>query len=94
MPQRTRDYHSWRLEKLVDPEIAEGYLNDALTDSPEMFLKALLNVMQITLQRDTAIEIKIFTERGRPRLRGRSFANEIVIKLSKRHHFDRNIKNH
>jgi DNA-binding phage protein len=46
MPKRTRDYHSWRLKKLTDPQIAEGYLNDALDDSPEMFLKALLNVTQ------------------------------------------------
>jgi probable addiction module antidote protein len=30
----------------MDPQIAEGYLNDALEDSPQMFLKALLNVTQ------------------------------------------------
>jgi hypothetical protein len=46
MPKRTRGYNSWRLEKLADPEIAAGYLNDAKQDSPEMFLKALLNVTQ------------------------------------------------
>jgi probable addiction module antidote protein len=46
MPKKTRDYHSWRLAKLADPEIAEGYLNAALQDSPQMFLKALLNVTQ------------------------------------------------
>lgn len=46
MPKRTRDYNSWRLQQLADPEIAEGYLNDALEDSPQMFLKALLNVTQ------------------------------------------------
>lgn len=46
MPKKTRDYRSWRLKKLADPEIAEGYLNSALEDSPQMFLKALLNVTQ------------------------------------------------
>lgn len=46
MPRKTRSYRSWRLEKLADPEIAEGYLNSALEDSPQMFLKALLNVTQ------------------------------------------------
>jgi probable addiction module antidote protein len=46
MPKKTKDYRSWRLEKLADPEIAEGYLNSALEDSPEMFLKSLLNVTQ------------------------------------------------
>ena len=44
MAMKTRDYDSWRLEKLADPEIAEGYLNAALEDSPQMLLKALLNV--------------------------------------------------
>ena len=46
MSKKARDYHSWRLEKLTDPEIAEGYPNSALEDSPQMFLKALLNVTQ------------------------------------------------
>ena len=46
MPKKTRDYRSWRQEKLTDPEIAEGYLNSALEDSPQMFLKALLNLTQ------------------------------------------------
>lgn len=44
MANNTRDYDSWRLEKLADPEIAEGYLHSALEDSPQMLLKALLNV--------------------------------------------------
>ena len=76
MPKRTRDYDSWRLEKLADPEIAAGYLNDAKQDSPEMFLKALLNVTQ---SRQVAIIAKkagvqresiyrAFSEEGNPTL--------------------------
>ena len=44
MPKRTRDYNAWRLEKLADPQIAEGYLDDAVTGAPEMYQKALRNV--------------------------------------------------
>lgn len=46
MPKKTKSYSSWRLKKLRDPGIAQGYLNSALEDSPQMFLKALLNVTQ------------------------------------------------
>lgn len=46
MPKTTRDYHSWRLQKLTDAKTAASYLNAAITDSREMFLKALLNVAQ------------------------------------------------
>src|SRR5947209_18457646 len=76
MPKRTRDYNSWRLEKLVDPEIAEGYLNDALSDSPEMFLKALLNVVQsrqvTTVAKKAGVKresiYRAFSTRGNPTL--------------------------
>lgn len=77
MPKRTRDYNSWRLEKLADPQIAEGYLNDALADSPQMFLKALLNVTQAR-QNVAAVATKAgvkretiyraFSKRGNPTL--------------------------
>jgi len=46
MPKRTADYHSWRLGKLADPRIAASYLNAAMDDSPEMFLRAVMNVAQ------------------------------------------------
>jgi probable addiction module antidote protein len=46
MPKRTIDYHSWRLGKLADPKTAASYLNAAMDDSPEMFLKAVMNVTQ------------------------------------------------
>jgi probable addiction module antidote protein len=34
------------LAKLVDPDTAAAYLNEAMNDSPEIFLKALRNVAQ------------------------------------------------
>jgi probable addiction module antidote protein len=46
MPNKTRSYREALLEALVDPVEAEHYLNAALDDSPEMFLKALKNVAQ------------------------------------------------
>ena len=46
MPKRTKDYHAWLLAKLVDPDTAAAYLNEAINDSPEIFLKALRNVAQ------------------------------------------------
>ncbi len=46
MPKRTKSYNSWRLSKLTDPEVAASYVNAAISDSPEMFLKALRNVAQ------------------------------------------------
>lgn len=77
MPKRTRDYDSWRLEKLADPQFAEGYLNDALADSPQMFLKALMNVTQAQqnvaaiatragVKRETIY--RAFSKRGNPTL--------------------------
>ncbi len=46
VPKRTQSYQSWRLSKLADPFNAASYLNAAINDSPEMFLKALRNVAQ------------------------------------------------
>lgn len=47
MRKRTKDYGSWRLQKLADPQSADAYLNDALQDDdPQTFLRALLNVTQ------------------------------------------------
>lgn len=53
MPKKSRDYDSWRLEKLADPEIAEAYLKSALEDSPQMLLKALLNLTKAQQRRAT-----------------------------------------
>jgi probable addiction module antidote protein len=46
MPKRTKDYHSWQIKQLTDPQTAASYLNAALNDSKEMFLKALRNVAE------------------------------------------------
>jgi probable addiction module antidote protein len=46
MPKRTRDYHAYLVKRLVDPKAAEDYLNAAINDSDEMFLKALRNVAE------------------------------------------------
>ena len=46
MPKRTRDYHSWLLKQLEDPEWAVNYLEAASKDSFEMFLKAFRNVAE------------------------------------------------
>jgi DNA-binding phage protein len=41
MPSKTRPYSDALLEALSDPDEAVHYLNAAIEDSPEMFLKAL-----------------------------------------------------
>ncbi len=46
MPNKTRPYREALLEALSDPIEAVHYLNAAIGDSPEMFLKALRNVAQ------------------------------------------------
>lgn len=46
MPKRTRDYRSWQLKSLSNPESAAAYLNAALKDSPKLFLRALRNVAE------------------------------------------------
>lgn len=42
----SREYSSWRAQKLTDPERAARYLTTALEESPEDFLYALKNVIQ------------------------------------------------
>jgi probable addiction module antidote protein len=46
MPKRTSSYHSWLVEKLKVPQVAETYLRTALADSQEAFLAALRNVAE------------------------------------------------
>ena len=46
MPKRTSDYRAGLLEDLKDPREAAYYLNAALGDSDEMFLKALRDVAE------------------------------------------------
>lgn len=44
MPKRTRDHHAWLIKELRNPVTASDYLNEALGDSPQMFLKAIRNI--------------------------------------------------
>jgi probable addiction module antidote protein len=46
MASKTRPYREALLESLADPAEAAEYLNAAMEDSPESFLKALGNVAQ------------------------------------------------
>jgi len=46
MPKSTSSYHSWLVEKLKVPQVAESYLRTALDDSQEAFLTALRNVAE------------------------------------------------
>jgi probable addiction module antidote protein len=76
MPKRTRDYHPWLLGKLVNPQTAADYLNEAMNDSPEMFLKALRNIAQArqmaTVARQAGVQreslYRTLSKRGNPRL--------------------------
>lgn len=44
--KKTSSYHENLIEDLKDPQEAASYLNAALEDSDEMFLKALRNVAE------------------------------------------------
>jgi len=76
MPKKTRDYHSWLLGKLASPQTAADYLNGAMNDSPEMFLKALRNIAQARQMATVAKEAGVrreslyrtLSKRGNPRL--------------------------
>jgi probable addiction module antidote protein len=46
MPKRTRNYHEWLYERLVNPIFAAEYVNAAAEDSPEMLLVAMRNVAE------------------------------------------------
>ena len=62
MPKRTKSYHAWLIKSLTDPSEAEAYLNVALEDSPEQFLKALRNVAEAHKMSKVAQEAGITRE--------------------------------
>jgi probable addiction module antidote protein len=74
MTSKTRPYRELLLERLANPEVASYYLNAAIEDSPESFLKALKNVAQARqmarvakdagVQRETLY--RSFSEQGNP----------------------------
>jgi probable addiction module antidote protein len=74
MANRTSSYHDALLAALTDSEEASAYLNAALEDSPEGFLKALKNVAQARqmakVARDAGVQretlYRSFSERGNP----------------------------
>lgn len=76
MPKRTRDYHPWLLAKLANPQTAADYLNEAMSDSPAMFLKALRNIAQArrisSVARQAGVQreslYRTLSNRGNPRL--------------------------
>jgi probable addiction module antidote protein len=76
MPKRTRDHHAWLIEELKDPVVAANYLNEALCDSRQMFLKALRNVAEARRIARIAKEAGVrreslyrtLSKRGNPRL--------------------------
>ena len=46
MSRKTRPFHELMLEKLANPTVAAHYLDAAMDESQESFLKALRNVAQ------------------------------------------------
>lgn len=62
MPKRFTDYRAGFLEELKDEQIASHYLNAALEDSDEMFLKALRNVAEARQMAKVAEEAHISRE--------------------------------
>ena len=46
MPKRTGNYRSRLFERLMNPLVAANYLNEAIADSLDAFLKALRNVAE------------------------------------------------
>lgn len=44
MPNRTKSYNDWLINRLADPCEAERYLKNAIADSPARFFKALRKV--------------------------------------------------
>jgi probable addiction module antidote protein len=74
MTRKTRPYRELLLERLANPEVASYYLNAAIEDSPEAFLKALKNVAQAhqisKVAKDAGIQretlYRSFSEQGNP----------------------------
>ena len=74
MPNKTRSYREALLEALADPVEAAHYLSAALDDSPEMFRKACLNVIQARKVAKIAKDVGVtreslyrsFSARGNP----------------------------
>jgi probable addiction module antidote protein len=74
MANKTSSYHESLLAALMDPVEASAYLNAAIEDSPESFLKALKNVAQARqmskVAKDSGVQretlYRSFSEQGNP----------------------------
>lgn len=91
MTQKTRNYSSWRAEKLSDPERAARYLNAALNESREAFFHALTNVIQAhqvsTIAKKAGVTreslYRSFSATGNPKLDTlESVLNALDLKIS------------
>ncbi len=91
MPKRTKNYHSWLLNRLTNPRAAANYLNAAMNDSAEMFLTALRNVAEARTMAKVAQEAGVnreslyrtLSEDGNPRLSTlNSVLNALGLKMA------------
>jgi probable addiction module antidote protein len=91
MPKRTKNYHSWLLNRLTNPRAAANYLNAAMNDSAEMFLTALRNVAEARTMAKVAQEAGVnreslyrsLSEEGNPRLSTlNSVLNALGLKIA------------
>jgi probable addiction module antidote protein len=91
MTIKTSSYRQSLLTALLDPAEASAYLNAALEDSPEAFLKALKNVAQArpmtSVAREAGVQretlYRAFSEQGNPTFETLSFVlGALGMKLS------------
>lgn len=91
MPKRTRSFRNWKLEKLSNPSLASNYLDAAMEDSQESYLKALREVAQARqmskVAKETGVQreslYRILSETGNPTLETlRGIYDAIGLKLT------------
>lgn len=83
---KTRLYQKALDEALADPDEAKEYLNAAMDDSPEAFLKALRNVARVRTMSEVAKETGLqreslyrsLSERGNPTLQTLSSVLQVM----------------
>jgi probable addiction module antidote protein len=76
MPKRTRNYHDFLNEHLLDPEFAADYLSAAAKESPKMLPVAMRNIAEAHKMSRVAARAKVNREslyktlsaKGNPRL--------------------------
>lgn len=76
MPKTTRSYRTWQLEQLSNPILAASYLDAAMEDSQESYLRALREVAQAKqmskVAKETGVQreslYRILSDTGNPTL--------------------------